>query len=150
MNEMAERWLAFAREDLQVAEAVMDEEIYNQVCFHSQQSVEKALKGALVSRDVKPPRTHSITDLLSLFPADWPPDLRDELVGLDDFYIPTRYPDALPGSLPYGLPGVDEARETLALAQALLQQVEKLIASEFEQEQADAGGDGANLEGDAS
>ena len=150
MNEMAERWLAFAREDLQVAEAVMDEEIYNQVCFHSQQSVKKALKGALVSRDVKPPRTHSITDLLSLFPADWPADLRDELVGLDDFYIPTRYPDALPGSLPYGLPGVDEARESLALAQALLQQVEKLIASEFEQEQADAGGDGANLEGDAS
>lgn len=150
MNEMAKRWLAFAREDLQVAEAVMDEEIYNQVCFHSQQSVEKALKGVLESRGIKPPRTHSITDLLSLFPADWPADIRDELVGLDDFYIPTRYPDALPGSFPYGLPGVDEAQETLVLAQALLQQVMEMIALEPDQEQADAGGDGASREGDAS
>lgn len=129
MNELAERWLAFAREDLLVAEAIMEDEIFNQVCFHSQQSVEKALKGALVNRGVAPPRTHSITDLLSLFPPEWPIDLRNDLIGLDDFYIPTRYPDALPGSLPDGMPGVTEAKEALALAQATLQQVNLLISS---------------------
>jgi len=31
-------------------------------------------------------------------------DLRDDLMQMDAFYIPTRYPDALPGSLPEGLP----------------------------------------------
>ena len=124
MSEATERWLIFAREDLQVAEAVLGRGIYNQVCFHSQQCVEKALKGALVHQGRRPPRIHSITDLLSLFPPDWLADLRGDLVGLDDFYIPTRYPDALPGILPDGLPGRAEAQEALALARAVLERVD--------------------------
>jgi HEPN domain-containing protein len=51
-------------------------------------------------------------------------DLRSDLVGLDDFYIPTRYPDALPGVLPEGLPGKAEAEEALILARAVLERVE--------------------------
>lgn len=124
MNETANRWLTFAREDLQVAEVVLAEGIYNQVCFHAQQCVEKALKAALLRQGHVPPRTHSITDLLSLFPQDWLADLRDDLGGLDDFYIPTRYPDALPGTLPEGLPGEIEAEEALTLARAVLDRLD--------------------------
>jgi HEPN domain-containing protein len=123
MNETANRWLIFAREDLQVAEIVLDAGIYNQVCFHAQQCVEKALKGALVRQGHVPPRTHSITDLLSLFPSEWLADLRDDLSMMDDLYIPTRYPDALPGMLPDGLPGRAEAEEALALARAVLKRL---------------------------
>jgi HEPN domain-containing protein len=47
MNEITERWLAFAREDLRMAELALAEDIYNQVCFHAQQCVEKAIKGWL-------------------------------------------------------------------------------------------------------
>lgn len=117
------RWLIFAQEDLQVAELVLVEGIYNQACFHAQQCVEKALKGALARRGEAPPRTHSITDLLGLFPPEWLADLRGDLVGLDDFYIPTRYPDALPGILPDGLPGKAEAEEAVALARAVLERM---------------------------
>jgi len=124
MNETASRWLTFAREDLQVAEVVLTEGIHNQVCFHAQQCVEKALKSALVRQGRVPPRTHSITDLLSLFPEDWLADLRDDLGNLDDFYIPTRYPDALPGTLPEGLPGEVEAEEALTLARAVLDRLD--------------------------
>lgn len=123
MNEAGDRWLVFAREDLQVAEIVFNAGIYNQVCFHAQQCVEKALKGALVRQGHIPPRTHSVTDLLSLFPQDWLVDLRDDLVVLDDYYIPTRYPDALPGMLPDSLPGKSEAEEALSLARALLERM---------------------------
>jgi HEPN domain-containing protein len=120
MNEVANRWLAFAVEDLQVAEVVFAEALYNQVCFHAQQCVEKALKGVLLTLNIQPPRTHSITDLLALLPADWLTDLRPEIVQLDDFYIPTRYPDALPGMLPGSLPGRDDAEESLGWARAVL------------------------------
>jgi HEPN domain-containing protein len=68
MNENAKRWLTFAQEDLKVAEVIFDQAIYNQVCFHAQQCVEKALKGLLVHQGQVTARTHSITDLLSLFP----------------------------------------------------------------------------------
>jgi HEPN domain-containing protein len=40
-----------------------------------------------------------------------------------DYYIPTRYPDALPGTLPEGLPGQSEAKEAVALARTLLERV---------------------------
>jgi len=123
MNEEINRWLIFAREDLRVAEIVLDAGIYNQVCFHAQQCVEKALKGALVRQGHAPPRTHSITDLLSLFPREWLADLRDDLSMMDNLYIPTRYPDALPGRLPDGLPGRAEAEEALALARAALKRL---------------------------
>ena len=36
MHERAERWLAFAREDLRMAELAMTEVLWNQVCFHAQ------------------------------------------------------------------------------------------------------------------
>jgi HEPN domain-containing protein len=39
-----DRWLIFAREDLRIAELAMNEGLYNQVCFHSEQCVEKVLK----------------------------------------------------------------------------------------------------------
>ena len=44
MKEAASRWLEFAREDVQMAELALDADVYNQVCFHAQQCVEKCLK----------------------------------------------------------------------------------------------------------
>ena len=35
MHERAERWLAFAREDLRMAELAMAATLWNQVCFHT-------------------------------------------------------------------------------------------------------------------
>jgi len=127
MNETAERWLAFAREDLRVAEVVLDEAIFNQACFHAQQCVEKALKSLLAHQSQTPPRIHAIADLLGLLPAEWFVELRDGLLRMDDYYIPTRYPDALPGSLPEGLPGRAEAEEAVNLAHRALERVSQLM-----------------------
>jgi HEPN domain-containing protein len=128
MSDMADRWLAFAREDLRVAEIVLGEGIYNQVCFHAQQCIEKALKSALAREGRVPPRIHSITDLLRALPADWLAEWRDDIAGLDDYYIPTRYPDALPGTLPEGLPGRIEAEEALVLARIVLDKMEQIVS----------------------
>ncbi len=55
---------------------------------------------------------------------------------LDRFYILTRYPDALPGSLPEGLPDASDAQEALSVARQVFEMVtQELRQSEGEQEQ---------------
>jgi HEPN domain-containing protein len=135
MNGENERWLQFAGEDLQMAELAMQEAIYNQVCFHSQQCAEKALKGLLVLQGKTPPRTHLLGDLLTLLaPNPFTASLDIQL--LDRFYIPTRYPDALPGSLPEGLPNREDATEALATARQVLQTVAALVQQNSGEEEA--------------
>ena len=126
MNEQAERWLAFAREDLRMAELAMAEAIWNQTCFHAQQCVEKILKSWLADCGETPPRTHKLADLIVLLGDVRLAGFADEVQALDRFYIPTRYPDALPGALPEGLPGEEEARETLVLVRRVMALVEDL------------------------
>jgi len=119
----ADRWLGFARQDLRIAELAMSEGLYNQVCFHSEQCVEKVLKSWLAEKGKKIPRTHSMADLLILIPADALADMAEEILLLDRFYIATRYPDALPGSLEEGMPSKDEAQESLDLAKRVLENI---------------------------
>ena len=127
MNEATDQWLAFARQDLRMAELAFAEGIYNQVCFHAQQCAEKAIKGWLEQRGQTPPRTHRMADLLTLLPSDLMGELNDALGLLDRFYIPTRYPDALPGTLPEGLPGERDAREALDMARQALERIRRAL-----------------------
>jgi HEPN domain-containing protein len=129
MNTAGDRWLEFAHQDLQIAELALNEGIYNQVCFHSQQCVEKCLKGLMADQGKTPPRTHAIVDLLRLLPLDCLEDLREELAEMDVYYIPTRYPDALPGSLAEGMPRKEDAEEAFASARACWQAIKNELLS---------------------
>lgn len=119
-------WLSFAKEDVRIAELAMQDGLYNQVCFHAQQCVEKSIKAWLAGSGKSIPRAHSLADLLTLagskFP--FPPE---SLYFLDQFYIPTRYPDALPGSLADGLPDEQDAREALDIAIKVFQKIESVL-----------------------
>jgi HEPN domain-containing protein len=112
----SERWLLFAHQDLRMAQMAMEEGLYNQVCFHAQQCAEKAIKGLLAHQRKIPPRTHRLADLLGLLEPDPFAEDRIEIQLLDRFYLPTRYPDALPVSLPEGLPDAGDAQEALTIA----------------------------------
>ena len=105
-------WFYFAEEDIKMAESAFKERIFNQTCFHSQQAVEKMLKGFLKAKGIIVPRTHFIVELLKIcikIDKNFQ-DLRDKCAILDDYYIPTRYPDAIPGVLPEGLPDEKDAK----------------------------------------
>ena len=121
-----ERWLQFAREDLYMAELAIQAEIPNQVCFHAQQCVEKAVKGLLVNQGRPLPRTHRLGDLLPLLDPNPLVQLALDIQLLDRFYIPTRYPDVLPGMLPEGLPSETDAREALIVAQQVMTKVTQI------------------------
>ncbi len=124
----AESWLKRARDDLKMASFGLEGKVYPQACFHSQQVVEKTFK-ALVGRQqyFAPPRAHMQKDLLALLPPEWFGDLREEIRTLDYYYIPTRYPTAEPGLLPYGEPSQEQAESAVNTARTILERTERLL-----------------------
>lgn len=122
-------WFLFAEEDHRMAKKAIEEKIYNQTCFHAQQAVEKMLKGFLKSKKISVPKTHFLVELLKLcigIDKDFA-ELKDKSSILDDYYIPTRYPDAIPGSLPENLPQEKDAKEALSI----LEHISKFIADKI-------------------
>lgn len=122
-------WFNFAQEDLIVAKLSFNEKIYNQACFHSQQGVEKMLKGFLKINNKNIPKVHSLAQLLTLcveIDSSFE-TLRADCVKLDDYYIPTRYPDALPGMLPEGLPSEDDAQKAILTLEEVMDFITKKL-----------------------
>jgi HEPN domain-containing protein len=121
-------WLTFAADDLHAAEVLMDEDIPNQVCFHSQQCIEKTLKALLLHNGQPCPKVHDLNELyarckdaniLVVLP------FKNEIAMLGLFYLPTRYPDALVGSLPDRLPTDKDAKLALETAEKVHAQLIK-------------------------
>jgi HEPN domain-containing protein/predicted nucleotidyltransferase len=126
----AQRWLEFADQDSRMAELAFSAAIFNQTCFHAQQCVEKCLKACLTVSGELLPRTHLIADLIGQLPESARAvfdDIEEELIVLDQYYIPTRYPDALPGILPEGLPQRSHAETSLAVAQQCYERARQWI-----------------------
>ncbi len=124
-----EQWLARAEEDLSFAQLGFREKYFSQACFLSQQVVEKSFKGFLLAKGRSYPRLHKVVELAKLcveIAGDLEP-YKDDLKLIDEFYIPTRYPDAVPGGLAEGLPGKDEAKSALETAAAILQLIRSRI-----------------------
>ncbi|MFH1876359.1 MAG: HEPN domain-containing protein [Candidatus Omnitrophota bacterium] len=125
-------WLQFAEEDLLSAEALLEKKIHNQVCFHSQQSVEKILKAFLKSQKILPPKIHSLLELLEMCKEKNNKfcTLQKGCAYLSRFYLSVRYPDALAGVLPEGLPSFEEAKRSLAFAEEIIAFVKKILLSQ--------------------
>lgn len=120
-KELADKWLVFASDDLKIIGDVIKAGVYRLACFHAQQSAEKSLKGFIVFNKGMLKKTHSLIELLNeAVRLDKNCDrFREYCLILDRYYIPTRYPDALPGSMPEGLPGKERAEESFRYAQEI-------------------------------
>lgn len=121
-----EQWLAFARQDAQIADLAMREGIFNQVCFHSQQCAEKSLKALIVHQGQTPPRIHKLTDLLALVSAVPLSAMAREIYLLDRFYTVTRYPGFSPLTS-QTLPDQHDAEEALDIARKVLDIVTNIV-----------------------
>lgn len=119
---LPQQWLERASEDLEVAQLVLKEEYFAHVCFLAQQCIEKALKGYLLQHTGTYPKTHRLLELLAsctTIDAAFAQFLPHCTV-VDQYYTPTRYPDALIGGGPSGPPSQSEADEAMKLATELL------------------------------
>lgn len=97
-----ERWHRQATLDLEDAEYNAQGGRHNLACFLSQQAAEKALKAYLFLRGHQVVWGHSAAELVgdaALDDAEFA-ELKEKASLLDRFYIPTRYPNGLPGGIP--------------------------------------------------
>ena len=92
------------------------------LCFHAQQTAEKALKALLVSHNCEFPRTHNIGTLLDLLHdiVSIPSEVEDAS-GLTDYAVITRYPGE---TEPVNM---DEYQQAVHLAHTVLEWVQQLL-----------------------
>ena len=93
----AQRWLEQAAEHFAAAQWAARGKHWPSACFQFLQAAELALK-ALLLRQGERVRVHGLLHLLELLRPYYPEVSRLDQAArnLDRFYIPTRYPDALP------------------------------------------------------
>ena len=124
------RWLKQAEADLSSAEDSLNTKHYEWCCFQSQQAAEKALKSFLYSKRRRAILTHSVRELIiecSKYRNEFK-TLIIEARFLDTFYIPTRYPNGLPGTaIPSEFYTMVEAKKCLNSAKKIVRMVKKSI-----------------------
>jgi len=124
---MAKEWLKASKIDLDsIGYIIQVEHLTTVVAFHAQQSVEKALKALIVSKDITVPKIHALNKLFALVKDDLKVEGFEMIDMLDDLYIESRYPGDL-GLLPHGQPTLDDTQELYAFAKNIYAQVAKLL-----------------------
>ena len=118
-EDVVEEWVVWAEKDWAIVQALDPVEHPEGVAYHAQQCVEKYLKALLISRSVRPERTHDLGHLLDQAPDAVLRELAPEVEWLTDFAT-RRYPG----------PSVslDEARRALNVAVRLRAAVRDLLA----------------------
>lgn len=130
-KEESERWLIQAKDEFEDADDLRKRKRFYLALFHFQQAAEKALKAYLYFKveSFEVFYTHSIDDLLGLA-MELDAEFKEitQAKKLDQYYIPTRYPNGLPGGVPsrfYDDP--KEAEEAMILAKGVIDLIEKKI-----------------------
>jgi len=127
----AHRWLTHAQDEYQDAEDLRERGRFYLALFHFQQAAEKALKAFLYAHtdDRQVFFTHSVLELIqAAVTLDSTLADLEKASRLDQYYIPTRYPNGLPGGVPsrfYTDP--DEAAEASALAGQVIEAVARRL-----------------------
>ncbi len=122
-KQEAGRWLSQAQADVRAAEGSLSLGVFEWACFQAQQAAEKALK-ALWFYHGEDPWGHSVSKLVADFPEQ---TIRTQLQAfgdrakaLDKLYIPTRYPNGLPGLTPSQAFTESEARAAIGIAREIV------------------------------
>lgn len=118
-----------AKRDLDDAEYSRKGERYNLACFLAQQSSEKALKAYLFYMGAEEVWGHSVAEL-SHNAADFDnrfADLGKTAAALDKYYIPTRYPNGLPGGIPSDAFIKEDADQAIKITNTVIDLVNSII-----------------------
>ncbi len=128
------RWFLQAEDEFNDADDLRKRGRFYLALFHFQQATEKALKAFLYLKvkSIEVFYTHSIDELLKMAV-----EVDKEFEGvvsakkLDRYYIPTRYPNGLPGSVPSRyFDDPVEAEEAMLSAKGVLDLVKRKIDEE--------------------
>ena len=129
MANRAEDWLRQAERDWEQARDSRDADRHEWACFAAQQAAEKAVK-ALHLHLGQEAWGHVVAKLLRELPKSVPvpEELIDRARVLDNFYIPSRYPNSHPEGAPFEHYGPLQSEEALRYAREILDFVRAQMA----------------------
>ncbi|MBN1887104.1 MAG: HEPN domain-containing protein [Thermoflexales bacterium] len=116
-------WLRRARSDLSLAGVPAPPDVlYNELCFHAQQAVEKSIKAVLVNCGIEFRPVHDLDYLMTLLPPEiCPPPEATEIVVLTSYAVMFRYPGDYEDIVE------EEYQTTLQVARAVYGWAEQII-----------------------
>jgi len=126
ITELVLRWIKKADNDLINAEHTLRLEKdcpLDTVCYHAQQCAEKYIKALLTFEQVKFPKIHDLSELLSLLPYE--KELEDELKGYEElmvYAVGVKYPGYLEDI------SREDAKRAVLLAERVKDTVRKRLA----------------------
>ncbi len=119
----ARRWLDQARYDLDTAKYNAKGKRFAPACFWAQQAAEKAVKSYLYGRGERLVLGRSVAELIARAAThnNEFSSFHEYGAFLDRFYIPTRYPNGLPGGIPALAFREKDAMEAIELAEKVIE-----------------------------
>jgi len=123
----ARDWLAQAERDWEHARQARELGHHEWACFAAHKAAEKAVK-ALHLHCGQEAWGHAVARLLVELPLEVPQDLIERARVLDNFYIPTQYPNSHPEGAPFQHYGPLQSQEALEHAGAVLAFVRAAMA----------------------
>ena len=129
MLDDALRWLRQAEHDLDDAHFVITGKRYGLACFLSQQSAEKGIKAFLLASGAEAVWGHSVAELCR-DAAEFDETFETMVplgASLDKYYIPTWYPDSLPGGIPADAFDAWDAEKAVKTTEIILSHVRKRV-----------------------
>ena len=129
MSNRSGDWFTQAVRNLEQAEASQAEGRHEWACFAAEQAAELAVKGLHLSRGQEA-WGHSVARLLTELPEPADPELIDRGRVLDNFYVPTRYPNGHPEGPPFQHYGILQSDEAIKHARKIIEFVRSQMATE--------------------
>jgi HEPN domain-containing protein len=128
MKDETKKWLDYADENLQSANVLLDNKLFNPCLQNIQQAVEKMLKALLIESAIKLKKTHSINELIRILSENGLKiDItEDQCDLLDSIYLPSKYPFG--SVLPYFEPDLQICRKCMAVAERVKSSVESILS----------------------
>lgn len=124
MKELTEEWINKAERDYKVAkrEFSAKESVYDAVCFHSQQCVEKYLKSLLQENGIYFEKIHDLDVLLEKCKVIVPElnNFKEDLIELSAFAVEIRYP------------GIDSTKEDAEKSITVMEKIRNLLRKYFD------------------
>jgi HEPN domain-containing protein len=87
-------WLSYAHENLEVAQLLLQSSFFNPCLQNIQQAIEKALKAALIEKELGVKKTHNIQELVNILKKQGIKlDVSEnECELIDSIYLSSKYP----------------------------------------------------------
>lgn len=109
-----------AERDLDQARDSLSSYRHEWACFAAHQAAEKAVK-AIHLHLRQESWGHVVARLLADLPNEAPPGLIDRAKVLDNYYLPTRYPNGHPGGAPFEHYGRLQSEQAIAYADEIIE-----------------------------